>query len=152
LARISISRFSDGNQDLAEAILDRLKGSYVCEERIEKGEFVMRWRAETSPLEKPKAERGVVFIDLATGKLRTEPLPKERKIEEKLAPGSAQCNGMVLSVAVGRHVGDWVKTFPASRFVSEGHYLMAADKKTNTVVWQHTLYEWKYHEFRRDHR
>ena len=110
-------------RELELALLDKLKGTYQCEERIEKGEFVMRWRAVSGPLDpKAKEASGVVVVDLETGKFRTQPLAKDRKIEEKLPPPTVEWKGIVLSVVVGKHEGNWAKTLPASRFISEGRY------------------------------
>jgi hypothetical protein len=127
-------------------MLDKIKGTYQCEEQIEKGEFVMRWRAATVP--KTKEGSGVVLVDLEAGKVRTQQLDKDRKIEERFPPSSVEWNGIVFSSAVGKHVGDWVKTYPASRRIVEGHYLLAVDKKTNKIVWERTLWEWGFKETR----
>ncbi|MBM3992560.1 MAG: hypothetical protein FJ303_00140 [Planctomycetes bacterium] len=145
-------------QELLSAALDELvKGSYRCEERIEKGEFVMRWRAASDAVffEKPnslpnaKEASGVVVVDLETDKIRTQPLSKDRRIEEHAYPPSVEWNGIDFSVAVGKHVGDWVKTLPASRRIIESRLLRAVEKKTGKLLWERTLWEWGYKETRR---
>jgi hypothetical protein len=137
-------------EDIRLALPDamtRLRGTYRCEERIEKGEFVMRWQAAATPLEPgAKEASGVVVVDLGTGKFRTQPLEKGRKIEEQNPPGTVEWEGIVFSVAESKHVGDWVKTLPPSRSIIEARMLLAVDKKTNKVLWEHTLWEWGYSE------
>jgi hypothetical protein len=133
-------------KELQLAALEKLKmGTYRCEERIEKGEFVMRWQAANA-LAEPSS--GVVVVDLKTGKFRTRPLEKDRQIEEKVPPGTVEYNGTVFGVAETLDVGDWVKTLPASRSIVEARMLTAVDKKTNKVLWEHILRMRSYKEIR----
>jgi hypothetical protein len=137
-------------KELGLALVDKVKGTYRCEEQIEKREFVMRWQAKTDPIDaKAKDGSGVVFVDLETGKVRTQPLGKDRKIEEKGPRGEVEWNGIVLSVAVGKHVTNWFKTDPPYRGIIEGRYLEAVDKQTRRLLWERALWEWGYWETKR---
>jgi hypothetical protein len=115
----------------------RTRGAYRCEEQIEKGEFVMRWQAATdlvdldkpSDVSKVKEASGIVFVDLETGKIRTQPLEKDRKIEEKVRSQPVEWEGIVFSVVL-----------------STDGALVAVDKKTNKVLWQRTVLEEKRYE------